>query len=520
MPSSISISSDTDIRPEALWTKMVRGGGWLLLLRLVERTLGLARIFVLARLLSPDDFGLIAIGLMAISLTRSIASTGFRQALVQKQGDVEDYLGTAWTVNFIRDLILAAAMVATAPLVAGFFDAPGARPVLQVLAVSWLLSGLRNIGTVHIHRRLAFRRFFVYQMSARSTEMIVSITAAVVFMNVWALVIGLLASNLAELVMSYVVAPRPKKIGLNLRQARELFQFGRWVMGSTAVGFLLLQLDRIVVGKIAGVATLGLYEVAYHISTLMSRELRRVLARMSFPAYARLLGEAPGDIGQAFLKLFQAATLLVIPVAFGTILLADGLVQHVLGDRWLSMTTTLQILAVFTILQTSSTMVVPLFNGLGRPDLLAKILAARLGILAVIIYPFTRWWGMEGAAIAVVVSSAIIDPVVWTVLMRLINIGIRDVLGALAPALAGGVTLAMVVLLAGGTVLQPDDLARFVGLAVAGGLGYLAGLATWAVVFHWDPLAWTRLNANAPPGDTAPDRERETEAEGSGFTWD
>ena len=499
---------------------MVRGGGWLLLLRLIERTLGLARIFVLARLLSPDDFGLIAIGLMAIVLTRRISSTGFRQALVQKQGDVEDYLGTAWTVNFLRDLILAVAMVATAPVVAGFFDAPGARPVLQVLALSWLLSGLRNIGTVYIHRKLAFRRFFVYQMSARSTELIVSITAAVVFMNVWALVLGLLASNLAELALSYVVAPRPKKIGLNLRQARDLFQYGRWVMGSSAVSFLLLQLDRIVVGKIAGVATLGLYEVAYHISTLMSRELRKVVSRMSFPAYARLSEEARGDIGQGFLKLFQAATLLVIPVAAGTILLAEGLVQHVLGDRWLPMVATLQILAVFTMLQTSSTMAAPLFNGLGKPELLAKILAARLGILAVIIYPFTRWWGMEGAAIALVVSSAIIDPVVWTVLMRLISIGVRDVLGAFAPALAGGLTLTMVVLLASGTLLQPDDLAHFVGLAVAGGLGYLTGLAIWAVIFHWDPLAWTHLNASAPLGHAALGRERETEAGGSEFTGD
>ena len=233
---------------------------------------------------------------------------------------------------------------------------------------------------------------------------------------------------------------------------------------------------------------------------------------MSLPSQAR------DDIGQGFLKLFQAATLLVIPVAVGTILLAHGLVQHVLGDRWLSMATTLQILAVFTILQTSSTMAVPLFNGLGRPDLLAKVLAARLGILAVIIYPFTRWWGMEGAAIAVVVSSAIIDPVVWTVLMRLISVGIRDVFGAFAPALAGGLTLAMVVLLARGTLLQPDDLAHFVGLAVAGGLGYLTGLAIWAVVFHWDPLAWTRLNASTPSGQAALGGEREVD--GSELTWD
>ena len=474
---------------------MVRGGGWLLLLRVIERGLGVARIVVLVRLLAPDQFGLMAVGLMAMSLTRQFSSTGFRQALVQKQGDVHDYLGTAWTVNFLRDLVLAASMVAAAPLVAGFFDAPEARLLLQVLAVSWLLSGLRNIGMVYIQRELAFRRFFVYQLAARSTEMVVSITAAVVWMNVWALVFGLLASNLVELVLSYIIAPRPSRIRLNIRQARELFRFGRWVLGAQAVSFMVSQLDRIVIGKVAGVATLGLYQIAYHIATLMSDELGKVIYRTAFPTYSRL--QSQGDqVRLGFLKLTQASSLVVIPVAVGMILLAEGLTQHVLGDRWISIVRTLQILAVFTALQTSTRMAAPLFNGLGRPDLLTKTLAARLAILALLLYPFTRWWGMEGAASALVLSTLAVDPLVWVMVFRLSGVGILEVVRAVGPAFAGALTMTTLVVVAGRTVFESDALVGFVGLVFVAGLGYVSGLALWMLAFHWDPRELARLGPN------------------------
>ena len=479
---------------------MLRGSAWLGAARISIRLLEAAQLVVLARLLSPSAFGLMTIAIMAMGLARRLSTTGFNEALIQKQGDISSYLGTAWTVNLIRDLILAVGMVITAPLVADFFDAPKARPVLQIVAIGWLFSGLRNRGLVYLHKELLYNRFFLYHMARAITQITLAVGLAVVFRSVWALVLGFLAAEFVGLILSYIIAPRPDRISFDLQKARELFSFGKWILGRDILAYVMNQLDKIVVGRLAGVATLGLYNVAYQIATLTNKELVRVAGRVTFPAYSKLRSD--GEImREAYLKVVQITSLIALPIAIGMLLLADGLVRHVLGDQWLPTVNTLRILSLWAALESLSLIAVPLLSGMGRPDVPAKTNAVRLVLLMALIYPFTKWVGMPGAALAVATSSAAVAPWLWLSSLSMVNSNLWQMAKAMAPALFATAALAIAVLLLRETVLAPSSLVRFVALGIAGGLAYLGALASWAILFRWNPAELLSL----APGKEEPD---------------
>ncbi len=502
-------STSGRIAANLVWGKMLRGGAWLFALRVVERGLGIARIAILARVLTPHDFGIMAIALLAMTFMRQFSETGVRQALIQKKDDIRSYLGTAWTVNFLRDLMLASLMAGSAPLVAGFFDAPAARPILQVIALSWLLSGLRNIGLVYLRKELVFNRFVAYHFAIMLTELAVSISAAIILRSVWALVLGLLISNLVGLVLSYIVAPRPDRIDFDLRKARELLQFGRWVFGSQALIVLFTQLDKIVVGRLISVGTLGLYHMAYNLSTMTSQELVNIVTRVAFPGYAQLQHQVD-TVRDAYLKVIQIASLVAMPVAVGTVLLADPLVRHILGEQWVEMVPALQVLAVWGFIQSISHAGFALCAGLGRPELPTRVHAVRLLMLAALFFPFTRTWGMVGTAGAVALSAALVDPVLWVMALRLVRASIWDMLRALGPALVGSVAVVGAVTLLIRTLLEPTDLTRLVAVVTAGFVAYLVGLAFSVGALRWRPKELVDLQdarGVRTESSTAPDTE-------------
>ena len=133
---------------ESLAKKVIRGGLWVVALRIINRGLGFVRTIILARLLAPEDFGLLGIAMLAVATLETFSQTGFHQALIQKKENVESYLDTAWTISVIRGIILFGILFFTAPTVAKFFSSPLASLVIRVIAISTLLTGFRNIGIV------------------------------------------------------------------------------------------------------------------------------------------------------------------------------------------------------------------------------------------------------------------------------------------------------------------------------------------------------------------------------------
>jgi len=420
---------------KSLSERTIKAGFWVFALRSVNRLFQLVRTIVLARLLSPNDFGLFGIALLALSALDTFSQTGFKQALIQKKEDTNPFLNTAWTLQIIRGILIALIIFFVAPYVAIFFKAPAAEPILKVIGLAIVLHSLTNIAVVYFEKELEFQKFFKYQFLGTIADVIVAISAAILLRSVWALVFGLLAGNLVRCVMSYIIDPYRPKFQFNGTQAKELFRFGRWILGSSIVVFLANQGGGIFLGKILGATTLGLYQMAFRFANLPASQMG-VLSRVAFPAYSKLQDNI-SKLRSAYLKMLRFVTFFSIPFAGGIFILGPEFTQVFLGDKWMPIISALRILAISVMIRTVVGTGGALFNAVGRPDMDFKMNVARVITLAVTIYPLTMRWKISGTSLSVLLAACACIPIWISGSKREAKVRAKDYFKTLLPPLIG-----------------------------------------------------------------------------------
>jgi O-antigen/teichoic acid export membrane protein len=270
--------------------------------------------------------------------------------LIQKQENIEDYLDTAWTVSVLRGLVLFVAVFLATPHIAGFFNVLAATSIIRVIGISVLLKGMTNIGVVYFQRELEFDKQFIFQMSGTAADLIVAAMAVFFLRSVWALVFGLLARNLVGFVVSYLIHSYRPRVRIEVGKVKELYGFGKWVLGSSILLFLLNQGDDVLLGKVVGVKALGLYQMAYHISNLPATEITHVISKVSFPTFSKLQDHL-SKLRLAYLQTLRVTTFVSFPLAGGIFLLAPHFTSIFLGDKWMPMVPAMQTLALWGLIR-------------------------------------------------------------------------------------------------------------------------------------------------------------------------
>ncbi|MDB9823141.1 lipopolysaccharide biosynthesis protein [Deltaproteobacteria bacterium] len=422
-----SIKQTEAIITEPLSKRVIRGGMWVFALRIFNRSLGFIRTIILARLLAPEDFGLLGIAMLSISTLETFSQTGFQAALIQKKENIETFLDTAWTVSVIRGLVLFLILFLGAPIIAEFFNSPQAVLIIRVIAVSTLLSGLRNIGIVFFQKELEFNKKFFYEFSATIADIGVAITLAFLLKNVWALVWGGLAANFVRLFMSYIINPYRPSLKLEKNKFKDIFGFGKWVFFSSSLIFLLTQGDDIFIGKILGVAALGFYQMAYTISNLPATEITHVISQVTFSAYSKIQDDLP-KLGTAFLKVLRLTTLLSFLFAGGIFVLCSEFTRIFLADKWLPMVPAIQILCFFGVTRSINAAMGQILFSTGNPKIQGVLSSIQLLIMIIIIYPLTRLWGISGTSIAVVIPNIIALILITKRIKELLDLRYKNIL--------------------------------------------------------------------------------------------
>ncbi|MBN2570311.1 MAG: lipopolysaccharide biosynthesis protein [Deltaproteobacteria bacterium] len=379
---------------------------WVFTLRVVNRGFGFIRTIILARLLIPEDFGILGIAMLAASTLDALSQTGIQAALVNRKGDVNEYLDVAWTTLALRGVFLFAAMFISAPFIARFFESDQSRLVIMVTAVNMLLTGFGNIGIVFFQKEMEFNKQFIYELMSAVVDLVLSISLAFVLRNVWALVWGGMAKNITRFFLSYILHPYRPRLRFDREKFNHLFGYGMWISGSTILIFLVTQGDDIFVGKILGVTALGFYQMAYLLSNLPTTEISDVISRVSFPAYSKLQMD-PVRLRSAYVKVLQITTYVSVPIAAGIFILGKEFTAIFLGPKWLAMVPALKILAVAGLVGSITATAKPVFLGVGKPQIDTILQVIRLLILVGVIYPLSIRWGIAGAALAVLMSASV-----------------------------------------------------------------------------------------------------------------
>jgi O-antigen/teichoic acid export membrane protein len=402
--------------------RVFRGGAWLVIGNTLDRLAGLIKLGILARLLTPADFGLIGIAMLLIHWFEQFSQTGFNQALVRTRGDIQPYLNTFWTVQILRGIMLATVFFLAAPVAVWFFENPGALPVIQAMALLVLLRGFINPAVVYLTRELDFQRFVMWNMWQVLSSLAVAIPLALVYRNVWALVLSLLVGQAVSTIVSYRIYSFHPRLSFDRGRAREMMQFGKWIFWRNALGALVTSVDDLIVGKLLGASALGLYQMALRLTAFPTHQITPILQRVIYPAFARL--RQADQLRGAYLQLLKLSLLLVLPAICILFALPHVVIRVFLGEQWMTIVTVVQILAFSCGLNAVRSVANPMFESMGRPDIPVKLRGARLILYLLLIYPGTQRWGITGTALAVVCTDLITTTMQFFFLRSLIGLGL------------------------------------------------------------------------------------------------
>jgi len=423
----------------------MKGMGWVFAGKLAARLLAFLNVIILARLLSPDQFGVFGFVTLAICSLDTVSQIGFDAALIHRRDDSDGMLDTAWTVQAIRGLALAVLLSAAAPLAARFFREPRIVPMLRVLSLSLVLQGMANIGLVSLRKELAFRRIFVYDVVAETVGLVAAVVLAVIRPGAWALVGGRMASAAVRCGLSFVLHPYRPAIRFNAAEARGLFRYGRWMMSSIFLIFLVTHGDSMAVGKLLGATALGIYQIVYRLANLAATNISDAASNVAFPAYAKLQDDT-ARLRSAYLRVMSVTMIFAAPAALGTAAVAPDFVRVMLGPQWEAAIVPTQILCIYGLAHSLGGTTGPVFFATGQPRVITIAALLDLAGMAVLIWPGTRLWGLEGVCVAVTIPMVLSQAYTLTKVSRTLHTRLTTVLARAAQPLLAAAAMYLVLI--------------------------------------------------------------------------
>lgn len=403
-------------------------------MRWVMGGVGLVSMAILARLLEPKDFGLIAMSMLFIGLLNILTSFGADTALIQRRDPTREHFDAAWTVRLLQTIGVAICVVIIAPFVADYFDEPRVTGLITFLALSIGIAGLENIGIVAFRKELKFHKEFWFQIAGKFGQVTITLILAVWWRNYWALAWGIVLGALVTVVLSYFLHPyRPR---LSFAKIGEIWAFSQWMLLRNIGMYARRKIGAFAVGRLFSAPDMGVYSVSGELAALPTTELVWPAARALFPGYAKLAHD-PKRLAHAYLNVLSAVAMLVLPAGTGLALVAEPVVLLVLGEKWVAAVEVMRWLALYSMVFTLSSGVQLVLMALGRMKRLVFIVWAQLLLAIPLIVAAAIYGDVVTIAQAQLVVAILLLPVPFYAITSLSLIAWSDILKAVwRPALA------------------------------------------------------------------------------------
>jgi len=424
-------------------SKMATGATWMVLFKLIERSIGLISTLILARILSPSDFGVIAMALSFIFFAEQLAAFSFDIALIHNQSATREHFDTAWTGNLLLGLSITLVMLLAAYPIAHFYRQPELVWVVCALALGPLIGGAENIGVVAFRKELNFRKEFLFQLSRKALGFLIVVPLALIVRNYWALVAGILFSKLAGTAISYLMHPYRPRFAFS--RARELMVYSRWLLINNLIGFFKERTSDFFIGRLFGAGPLGIYNIAYEFAHLPSTELSAPINRALLPGFAKMTDSE--EVCRGYANALSMMAMLAVPCSAGLAMLAPYFVPAVLGAKWLAAVPLMQILAFNGAVLMFHSPVGSVLLARGYPQM--PVIANGLYVLLLLslltaMALSAEQLGVLGAALAALLSSLLSTPIYLYVIWRKMSISPMVFFRAIARPVGASALMALV----------------------------------------------------------------------------
>lgn len=428
--TAAKISVETVDTSGSIKNDVISGAKWASVSKLTTQGMQFLVGLVLARLLAPEDFGLLASIYVITAFAQLFFEMGLGAALVQRTAPSERDKATVFWINALSGLIYAGIMWAIAPLVAEFFDAPRLVALMPVVALTFTLS----LGVVHgslLQRQLRFRTLAVVELSSAAAGHLTTLIAALLGVGALALALGpLVTAGLMSILLFCIVKWRPRHF-VNRASFRELWRFSGGLLGFNVVNYWGRNADNLLIGRFLGAAPLGFYNRAYNLMLLPVTQITGALGRVMFPALAAIKHDH-ARVRSAYLRTLGMINFLTIPALVGLAAVSDGLVPLLWGEQWVDVVPVLQVLCIAGVPQCVVTTVGWLYQSQGRTSLmfLMGVIGSVAGVIAMAV---GLQWGVEGVAWAVLLKSWVMAPIALAVSGRIVSLKLSVTLKNAAP---------------------------------------------------------------------------------------
>lgn len=432
---------------------VAQGAALTVAMRWVDRLIGFVSTLILARLLVPDDFGVIAQASLVIGLLSVLTDLGVNIALIQNpKSDQADY-DTAWTIRLAQYVLVSLVVFFIAPYAGDYFGDSRIIPVLQIMVVTLVLAGIENIGVISFQKEMQFGLDFRFVFAKRIFGFIATMLFAFTWQSYWALVAGTITGRLIGVMLSYTMHPmRPR---LSIERFSDIFSVSQWTLIRGIGGYLESNADRFIIGGRASSTVVGGYTVANEISAMPTSEILAPLNRVLFPAFVSAK-EDLAELKRMFLMAQAVQCLIAIPASVGLALVAEEAVTVLLGDSWIFVAPFIQILAIIHAVHAITTSAGYVIVTMGKMRYIALATWSQLAVFAgTIIVLLPEAGPVEIALMRLVATGLGLFLVFWLLKGLLPNLHTWEIGEGVIRPLLGASMMALAVVWVGGLLSMP-----------------------------------------------------------------
>ena len=389
----------------------LKGISWMTGLEVLTKAVAVGKIAILARILSPSQFGSYGIALLVLGLLEVLTETGINVFLIQENDSAEEYLNSAWVVSIIRGSLIALLIVIMSPLVLSFFKTPNALNLLLLVAGVAFVRGFINPMEVFFQKKLEFMKVFMFQGGLYLVDAAVAIALGILTHSESAMIISMLTAAVVEVILSFILFKERPQIKFEKEKFMKVIHSGKWITGAGIFSYVFQNIDNVVVGRFLGTTSLGFYQQAYSVSTLPVSGVSGIFNKVMFPVFVKMSGEI-ANLRKAFYKALGA--IFSLAFIFGIIILffSHSIILIFLGKNWLVVEPVLKVLAIFGVLKSILNSSYSLFLSLKMQK--AIMLSEFFGIvgMGIVIYPMVMRYGIVGAGYSTIIAVVCSFPVV------------------------------------------------------------------------------------------------------------
>ncbi len=427
-----------------LRAKTVQGIGWSGISQVITQAFQFTVRITLARLLVPKDFGIIGMALIFTALIQTVNELGLSAAIIQRKDISKKHLSTSFWISIFTGVTLCIVAVIASSFIADFFKERLVQPVISILSIGFILGSFGVVHRALLEKKIDFKNVTITEVGAAAFSGIVSVVLALLGFGVWSLVIGSLMGNLGRTVFLWLRCPwRPLMI-FDFRSFKELFSFGKNVMGSRILNYVDSNADYLLIGKFLSATSLGLYTLAYQMAIFPLLRISSIITRVTFPAFS-IIQDNNAKLRVGYLKAIKYTSLVTFPLLAGLAVVAPKFIPIVVGEKWISMILPLQILCVSGALKSIGTHVGSILLSKGRSDIQFKWNIFTSIVIPVAVVIGVRY-GIIGVATTITVMSLSLFLIIQKITNRLIDLSFYEFFRALYPGAVCSVILIVSVL--------------------------------------------------------------------------